>query len=420
MTTQVEDVFEDIPSLGKRVQKMIDKANKSDKDTLLDLCAYVAFLRNDDDCYEALDRNMPPFDYLNKPDTKAALKRLYGDEDQYRRGIDTFDPLIAGMGCGSYIGGVNVVSCVSPLKQKMHLEIMSGMSDGQGSIRLSELTDDIAGGITFMLHSALIDQVVFLPSPDDADAFRVVVVPSASVGASTITRDLPKLMVFDVPRGHKLDGFIARNAGQNETTEDVIEKVFNDPSMLCGHGKHVIKADAEEFISSVKPREEDRAMCHQDWRENIQVLYTKVNNLEAVLYFLPTGIFYGWNDPLSYFSHESIKHIEIHEGTKAKKTFDMTLEVTEPYYHTGKTTKVELKSLSKQDLEPIKSGSSQHKQKQADRWRVGVQMPQSFNSYYIYCLGHRSLTSQQPVVTHNLIFRPAGVAQSVERVALII
>ncbi|KAH0148223.1 hypothetical protein KCU67_g11533, partial [Aureobasidium melanogenum] len=382
-TTQVEDVFEDIPSLGKQVQKMIDKANKSDKDTLLDLCAYVAFLRNDDDCYEALDRNIPPFDYLNKPDTKAALKRRYGDEvpprekrlrysgpkrlynssedrkqrefeDQYRRGIDTFDPLIAGMGCGSYIGGVDVVSCVSPLKQKMHLEIMSGMSNGQGSIRLSELTDDIAGGMTSMLHSALIDQVIFLPSPDDAAAFRVVVVPAASVGASTITRDLPKLMVFDVPREHKLNGFIARNAGQNETTEDVIEKVFNDPSMLCGHGKHVIKADAEEFISSVKPREEDRAMCHQDWRENIQVLYTKVNNPEAVLYFLPTGIFYGWNDPLSYFSHESIKHIDIHEGTKTKRTFDMTLEVTEPYYHTGKTTKVELKSLSKQDLEPIK------------------------------------------------------------------
>lgn len=100
-------------------------------------------------------------------------------------------------------------------------------------------------------------------------------------GLLRITKDLPKLMVFDVPREHKLDGFIARNAGQNETTEDVIEKVFNDPSMLCGHGKHVIKADAEEFISSVKPREEDLAMCHQDWRENIQVLYTKVNNSEG-------------------------------------------------------------------------------------------------------------------------------------------
>ena len=162
----------------------IDKANKTDKDTLLDLCAYIAFLRNDDDCYAALNRDIPPFDYLNKPDTTAALKRRYGDEiptkdkrprysgptrlycsleerkqrefeDQYRRGIDTFDPLIDGMGCGGYMLGVDVVSCVSPLKQKMHLEIMSGMSDGQGSIRLSELTDDIAGGITFLLHSAL-------------------------------------------------------------------------------------------------------------------------------------------------------------------------------------------------------------------------------------------------------------------------
>lgn len=90
----------------------------------------------------------------------------------------------------------------------------------------------------------------------------MVVIPATLVGASTITRDLPKLIVLNVPREHKLDGFIARNAGQNETTKDVIEKVFNDPSMLYRHGKHVIKADAKEFISSIKPREEDRVMCH--------------------------------------------------------------------------------------------------------------------------------------------------------------
>ena len=215
------------------------------------------------------------------------------------------------------------------------------------------------------------DQVIFLPSPDDVNAFRAVVVPSASVGASTITKDLPKLMVFDIPRKHSLDGWEGENTSQNETTEGVTERVFNDQAMLGGHGKHVIKADAEEFISSVKPREEEKALCHQDWRENIQVLYTKVDDpkgisilvcdrhcapltFEGYLYFLPTEIFSGWNDPLSYFSHDSIKHIEIHEGAKTKKTFDMRLEVSEPYYHSGKTTKVELKGLSKQDLEHIK------------------------------------------------------------------
>ncbi|CAD0083865.1 unnamed protein product, partial [Aureobasidium vineae] len=113
------------------------------------------------------------------------------------------------MGCDSYIGGVNVVSYVSPLKQKMYLKIVSGI------IRLSKLTDDIGGGITFILHSALIDQITLLPSPEDVEAFRVVVVPSASVGASTFTRELPKLMIFDVPRKHKLDGWVCENAGPN-------------------------------------------------------------------------------------------------------------------------------------------------------------------------------------------------------------
>ncbi|THY02095.1 hypothetical protein D6D03_05324 [Aureobasidium pullulans] len=179
MTTQVEDVFEEIPSLEKRVQKMIGKEQRC-----------IAFLREDDDCIDALDRNTPPYDWLKKPDAKAALKRRYGGKlpskdkrlrysgpeqvfisceeretrkflDQYRLGIDTFDPLIEGMGCGTYILGIDVVSCISPVKQDMHLEIMSRSwrKGGQGSIRLSEITDDIAGGDTYMLHSALIGMI---------------------------------------------------------------------------------------------------------------------------------------------------------------------------------------------------------------------------------------------------------------------
>ncbi|THY72229.1 hypothetical protein D6C87_08622 [Aureobasidium pullulans] len=164
MTTQVEDVFEEIPSLGKRVQKMIGKEQRC-----------IAFLREDDDCIDALDRNIPPYDWLEKPDAKAALKRRYGGKlpskdkrlrysgqeqvfksceerekqkflDQYRLGIDTFDPMIEGMGCGTYILGIDVVSCISPVQQNMHLEIMSGSwrKGGQDSIRFSKITDDIA------------------------------------------------------------------------------------------------------------------------------------------------------------------------------------------------------------------------------------------------------------------------------------
>lgn len=107
----------------------------------------------------------------------------------------------------------------------------------------------------------LTDQIIFLPSPDDVNAFRVVVVPSASVGASTITKDLSKLMAHDIPWKHKLDSLKGENADPREATEDITEKVFNDQSMLGRHGKQVIKADAEKFISNVKPREEERALC---------------------------------------------------------------------------------------------------------------------------------------------------------------
>ena len=58
-------------------------------------------------------------------------------------------------------------------------------------------------------------------------------------------------MILDVPQDHKLDGTMGENAGPYDTAEDVIERVFNDKSMMGGHGKHVIKPDPEEFISNV-------------------------------------------------------------------------------------------------------------------------------------------------------------------------
>lgn len=121
-----------------------------------------------------------------------------------------------------------------------------------------------------------------MPSPVDAKAFRIVVVPSAAAGASTITKTLPKLMVLDVPREHKLDGTMGENAGPYDTAEDVIERVFNDKSMMGGHGKHVIKPDPEEFISNVEPQkeEEKEIMCTRDLA-NLQPLYTKVNKPEG-------------------------------------------------------------------------------------------------------------------------------------------
>ena len=139
-------------------------------------------------------------------------------------------------------------------------------------------------------------------------------------------------MILDVPQDHKLDGTMGENAGPYDTAEDVIERVLNDKSMMGGHGKHVIEPDPEEFISNVEPlnEEEKEMMCTRDLT-NLQPLYTKVNKpklrhaatpskliiqltLTGFLYFLPTGLFYGWKDPTPYLPHESVKSVEIYEG----------------------------------------------------------------------------------------------------------
>ncbi|THW20550.1 hypothetical protein D6D25_06917, partial [Aureobasidium pullulans] len=200
------------------------------------------------------------------------------------------------------------------------------------------------------------DQVIFLPSPVDAKAFRIVVVPSAAAGASTITKTLPKLMVLDVPREHKLDGTMGENAGPYDTAEDVIERVFNDKSMMGGHGKHVIKSDPEEFISNVgnSERRGKGDNVHTRSRQLATAVYEGEQTRRGFLYLLPTGLFYGWKDPIPYLPHELVKSVEIYEGAKTKKTFDLVIHASEPYYHSGQLTEVPFKGLSKQDLEPVK------------------------------------------------------------------
>ncbi|THX40372.1 hypothetical protein D6D10_03569 [Aureobasidium pullulans] len=105
--------------------------------------------------------------------------------------------------------------------------------------------------------------------------------------------------------------------------------------MMGGHGKHVIKSDPEEFISNVENSE-------------------RRGKRRGFLYLLPTGLFYGWKDPIPYLPHELVKSVEIYEGAKTKKTFDLVIHASEPYYHSGQLTEVPFKGLSKQDLEPVK------------------------------------------------------------------
>lgn len=283
---------------------------------------------------------------MRKPATE---RPPYEHKKQHYHVASIPDSSVAVLGSGQQLLGIeNTIESLSPLQRNgMSLEITSGSGQRQGSIRLyppdpdPEYDPSIANA--FLLHAAVIDEILFLPVPlvyDQSLFFRVVIVPTAAVGAGSFMGSSPRIVIFDLPKLSELSGIMGGENAQTTYVEPVVEKMFNGEEFLGTLGKHVVKLDAAEFASNVKARNE------------VEPLYTKYGR--GILYFLPTGIFRGWDNLPLYLSHESIKRVSIHVGEKHWETFSLTIEVYAPHHPSTSTTKPVFMGLTKQDLEPVK------------------------------------------------------------------
>lgn len=105
--------------------------------------------------------------------------------------------------------------------------------------------------------------------------FRVVIVPTAAVGAGSFMGSSLKIVIFDLPKRSELSGIIGGENTQATQVEPVIEKVFNGEEFLGALGKHVVKFDAAEFTSNVKARNEVEPLYTRYGRGKSRLSYTK-------------------------------------------------------------------------------------------------------------------------------------------------
>ena len=116
------------------------------KNVVLDLCAYVAHLKEDEESFDVLGRRIPHgmpghghgakrshenVDAAATTTTKRQkrLSAVRDVKDQYMQGKTITDPEVRGMGCGTCLLYSGLLDSKSPFSPRMKFEIMSGTDD---------------------------------------------------------------------------------------------------------------------------------------------------------------------------------------------------------------------------------------------------------------------------------------------------
>ncbi|KAL1864592.1 hypothetical protein Daus18300_007609 [Diaporthe australafricana] len=292
--------------------------------------------------------------------TSEELKELKALEDQYYQGLD-MSKIGPGLGCGECLLKTPLLTFQSPVMGLMSIEIMSGTrGPGTGGFRFSARDET---STTFLVPFQHVEQVLILdePGPDDTEestsGYRVIVVPTAFVGASALKKTLPKVISFTLPDGgigSEFEGTVGEAAdASKEAFRSLLTRAFNE--QLAPFDKSVVDVSS---AGDVKKRDAP-ITCDATLKPTL----TEEDEQPAKgrLFFLEPGILF-WSQSTSrilYLTHDSIPGVMLifnHDKSQHLKTGNLSLicRATEPYYEKGqKNGRSTRQSASKQSEEPL-------------------------------------------------------------------
>ncbi|TDZ24713.1 hypothetical protein Cob_v002436 [Colletotrichum orbiculare MAFF 240422] len=295
-------------------------------------------------------------DGILKQRTDAASKAA-GHEwaRQYYQGVPIGK--LSGMGCGLHILGSPEVPFQSPFPCDGRFEISSGTGpkgSGGGSIRLigpKNYWGDSEEGILdaiLLVPFRHVEQVIVIPNPsrvaEEDWAYRVIVVPTAATGASSIVREYPQLVSFSWP-DNIADKGLAGQVGaaaddKKDTYLSVLKRAF-DAHLGAFHEKVIDVSDQTRSRLIGVP-------------SNLSVDSPVQVRVQGHAFFLKTGILFTSESRLVYLPVESIQKamiVQAHDAKSKNKNdiagVDVICDVTEPYYkgREGETAQKALISL---------------------------------------------------------------------------
>ncbi|KAL4961433.1 putative negative regulator of DNA transposition (Rtt106) [Aspergillus stella-maris] len=203
------------------------------------------------------------------------------------------------------------VSFAIPQRKKLTLEVTAGK-------KFLRARNQASKEVEFGVPLDRIQHVLCLPVPEkNQKQFNFCVIPRYADGINPPPEgeSTPEAMVWTVNDGLAKSAFSGQRQqignGEGETAESLVCQVLNDN---ISHVR-VVRPDAQEFSSAIPE-------AHRKGEKAYHVKAFR-GSKEGYLFFLSTGIFFGFKKPLLFFAFESIDSISY--TSVLQRTFNLNV-----------------------------------------------------------------------------------------------
>ena len=245
-------------------------------------------------------------DSLSKGDQPSKKRKLEG-------GVNGREHSNGPWKAGTY-STIRELSFTVPQRKKLSLEI----GDKTTGLRArNPTTEDVEFGVQWQD----VAQVVCLPMPEKAQAqYNFCVIPVNGDGITDTSEgvSIPEQILWTVPNTTPKPGLCSDDvkAGSDETYKSITIRLLNERlRRRVGHSSQVIEPDPAEFVSETA----------QPYKKGDKAVHVKAfrGSKDGFLFFLPTGILWGFKKPLIFFSFDSIDSVSY--TSVLQRTFNLNI-----------------------------------------------------------------------------------------------
>ncbi|GFF53511.1 histone chaperone rtt106 [Aspergillus udagawae] len=238
------------------------------------------------------------------------------------------------------------VSFAMPQRKKLTLEVTTG----RGSLRARNQSSK---EVEFGVPLDRIRHVLCLPVPEKSQRqFNFCIIPQYSDGINPPPEgeQVFESMVWTVSDGPAKAAFSGNGqqvgTGDGETAEALVRRILNE---TLSHTK-VVRPDERQFVSAMPE-------AHRKGEKAYHVKAFR-GSKEGYLFFLSTGIFFGFKKPLVFFAFENIESISY--TSVLQRTFNLNIAVRPHNGDENETQEFELSMIDQADYAGIDAYIKKH------------------------------------------------------------
>ncbi|KAI9831429.1 MAG: hypothetical protein M1819_005028 [Sarea resinae] len=307
--TLIERAFDERPKLKKRIYDAIREVPKH-ADLFHEIAEYTYSLRADES---------------NEPAAKKRKHNDNADASNLATNGSAASAAQTGWRVGKSCFTAREISFSVPARKKFTLEMTAAKAGGIRAV--NPTTDALEFGIAW----GDIAHVVCLPVPEKAQrAYNFCVFPSSHTNgivapAQSSANAVSEPMVWTVPDAPPKTVFYGSEPGaeaamttatEGETYETLTRRKLNE--ILQPFGKSVVVPDEREFASSI-------VQAHRKGEKAFHVKAFR-GSKDGFLFFLPSGIIFGFKKPLYFFAFDDI--VSISYTSVLQRTFNLNITAT--------------------------------------------------------------------------------------------